>query len=384
MLNRKTANRNYSAAFALCALLLSAVISHGQNSIHLLPQSPSGYSLFDLSQTSLINGTPGIQTMCYTIIECEKDGSGISFTLKTPSTDLIPGSNILGYQSLVNAEPLATSPDYFSFTQTGRLPEGKYNLCITLYQALHSTPLARQCISLQVAATGYLILMSPYDKEVLNTFYPNFFWSFNLTPGDFKVTYAIKVSELKAGQTYMDAISFNPPLVYEENLEQTVFNYPSSAFSLNEDGRYVWQVAVYINGKQKYLSEIWMFQYKKNKEKTTKKPKKELPDQFPHLQRTVASSAYVFDKYIAFRYNNECRDTLLSFAVYKTGEQKSLPLDNPPIRITSGINYIYFPVAKSMKGKNKGKDLYLFEVSNSRKEKWRMKFIISDKKEKKK
>jgi hypothetical protein len=353
---------------------------YSQYTVVMPQQTGNIYGLLEMSQTLLINGTANAQSMCYAIIECEKEGVGNIFSLRSPYTELSVGSNALGYQALVNATPITTSPEYYSFTQLGKLPEGRYTLCLSLHQGSNLNPLANQCVSLDISSAGSLVLISPFDEEVLNSFYPNFFWSFNFIPGDYKVSYAIKIAELKDNQTYVDAISFNPVLVFQDNLESPLFNYPTTAFTLNEEGRYVWQIAVSINGKEKYLSEIWMFQYKKEKvEKAKKKPKDEVPDQYPHLQKKLTSATYQFDKNIAFRYNNECRDTILSYAIFKVGSSSKEKLNYPLVKITSGINYIYFPVPKDMKKKNSKPDVFLLTVSNSRKENWKLKFFLTEK-----
>lgn len=367
------------AAIVFCCLCFCFSVS-AQYSLLLSRPSGNSYGLTELSQTTMLNNSSATQSMSYLIIDCNEDGRGKIFSLRTSNFDLHPGTNNLSYSSITNAQVVSSSPDYYSFIQTGKLPQGKYTVCFQLYNSVGNS-LASECISTDVTSDGTLILLNPFDAEILNTFNPNLLWSFSgfLNP-DERLTYSIKVCELKDGQTYIDAMQFNPPLVFEENLHQTMYTYPVSAPPLNENGKYVWQVQGEVNKIPKYLSEIWMFHYKKDKKQMPNIPKKSIPVQYPHLEKTLNSGAYVFSKVISFRYNNECSDTLLTYNLYNVGTKKTFPLSDKPVKLKHGVNHFSFPVPKKLVGRKGEQHVFVLEVSNARKEKWQMKFSINEKK----
>ncbi len=224
---------------------------------------------------------------------------------------------------------------------------------------------------------GNLFLVSPSDGQVLNTLYPNFFWSYNLR-GDFRIQYNIRIAELKEGQTYIDAIQLNVPLVAEQNLMSTTFSYPIGAFPLSEDKKYVWQVEATLNGVSNSISEIWMFQYKKENSSDTVRPKKEKElRQYVYLSKSMNAAPHLFTDHLNFVYNNETRDTVLDFHIHKAGQQQETRLELKPVTISSGCNYVSLPLSKNLQRQaKKEQEIFVLKVLNTRKETWLMKFMI--------
>lgn len=222
-------------------------------------------------------------------------------------------------------------------------------------------------------------LVSPYDQQVIYTFTPSFFWTFNFT-GDNILDYSIKVSELRPDQTYTDAIQFNPPLVFEQGLQQTSFMYPLSAFPLQDDKKYVWQVEATVGGRVKYLSEIWMFQYKKQVQRDTIKNEKDKDYiQYVLMEHEANAAPYLYTDKINFAYNNETRDTLLKYTIRLEGSKHSIKTELKPLKMTSGYNYYSLDMPKELSRNNKKGTRFFLEVNNSRKELQAIKFSIKQK-----
>lgn len=120
----------------------------------------------------------------------------------------------------------------------------------------------------------------------------------------------------------------------------------------------------------------------KDKKQMPNIPKKSIPVQYPHLEKTLNSGAYVFSKVISFRYNNECSDTLLTYNLYNVGTKKTFPLSDKPVKLKHGVNHFSFPVPKKLVGRKGEQHVFVLEVSNARKEKWQMKFSINEKNKK--
>lgn len=230
------------------------------------------------------------------------------------------------------------------------------------------------------APLGAVTLVTPTDAQVIYTFTPFFFWTYQGPVGDFETVYSIKITELKDGQTYTDAMGSNVPLVFEEGLKQPSFTYPLSAPALDDDKRYVWQIQAVAGGRVTYLSEIWMFRYKKNvNNTTTEQNSKNVTAQYVHLSKGVNNGSYVFTDKINFRYNNETTDTLLNYVVYREGERPNASLTKAPLKTKPGINYLSIDMPKGMQQNSKGAGGYVLEVYNTRNEKWTMKFTVKSK-----
>lgn len=230
---------------------------------------------------------------------------------------------------------------------------------------------------------GSLALVSPYDEQVVNTLYPVFFWSYNLR-GDFRVEYSIRITELMEGQSYVDAMQLNPTLVFAENLMQPSFTYPVNAFPLSEDKKYVWQVEAKKNGIAENISEIWMFQYKTRQKRDTVLPeKKKETRQYVYLNKTLNSAPHFFSDRINFVYNNEVRDTVLNYQLINSMNNESVSRALIPLPVRSGYNYLSIEIPRTLQREAKKKQgVYLLQVSNTRKERWAMKFMIVSKEKK--
>lgn len=216
-----------------------------------------------------------------------------------------------------------------------------------------------------------VVLNYPSDGAELHTYLPNFSWNSSVT-GDFEYTYNIHITRLDSGQSYQDAILFNPPLVYQQNLSTPNFQYPLSAFPLEDSNKYVWQVETAVNGNISSYSEIWMFYYQSKKKQQPENTKVH-DHAYPNLQRKLNAAFYIFEKTISFKYNNESGDSVLNMQVYPSGTTENIQGLTPiPETLKPFHNYITIPVSNSFSKSNP----YILEVRNSRNELWKMKFVI--------
>lgn len=364
----------------ICMFIFVNHIVKAQVTINIPAQTAIGYSLQDLSTTIYINSSGQKYNGCYAEVSADNLNSGQSFMFRTAAFDLPVGSSIPGYAVLVNSTLVKPSDDYYELEQKNKFPAGKYNLCINLHDR-RGVLLTKECILLNILDVGNVILISPTDEEVLNTFTPVLSWMPVHHIGDGKFTYNIHIAELIEGQSYADAISFNPPLVYERDVPAGSFSYPSGAPALEDDKKYVWQVEVAMPDQRIIYSEVWMFQYKKKKQTTDTIIKKK-SNIYPHVTRSMTSALYEFSDAINFKYDNYANDSLLTYTIKKAGHPdttKSTP--NQQVRLKPLVNYVSVPLPKDMD--KQGKDaIYMLEIHNSRNEIWLLKFIINNKKTK--
>lgn len=231
------------------------------------------------------------------------------------------------------------------------------------------------CVSIQAQSNYQVILSYPSDGARLSTYLPNFAWNSSLA-GDFEYSYNIHIAHLDSGQTYSDAMLYNPPLVYEQQLSNTNFLYPISAFPLEDSNRYVWQIETVVNGNIISYSDIWMFYYESRKA-IRKKETVNAPDDhvYPSLQRTLNAAFYVFSNTISFKYRNESGDSTLNMNIYRTGTTDNIQnVAYSPAYLKPFDNYISIPVSNAF-ARSKP---YILEVRNRRNEVWKMKFIVKE------
>lgn len=364
-----------------CVCLIIVIWSgvYAQVMVNLSPQSGIGYTLQDLASVSYTNTSTLQYPGCYADITADNLSSGQNFTIRTAPFNISMGINIPGYAVIIGNTVLRPSDDYYSLEQKGKFPPGKYNVCLSLYSA-KGVALGKECINLNIDADGALMLVYPTDEEVLHTFTPTLVWQPLNLISDNVFTYNIHIAELNEGQSYGDAIGMNPPIVYEKGLNGGAYNYPASAPVLEEDKRYVWQVEAVYSGQRTVYSEIWMFQYKKNKPTPpVKKPKKDI-QQYPHLTKTISAAVYQFSDKIYFTYDNYANDSLLDYSIIKAGASKPLNLEGKSSIVLKPFNnYVIMPVSDQLKKEGK-KGRFILEIHNSRKEKWALQFNIKSKK----
>jgi len=375
----------YTPISLLLMVMLWTKVLVAQFTVNVPISGNGNYGYSELSQISMANLSGNTLNNCYAVIRAEESNGTVAYLLKTPVFNLNAGINLLSYQDVINAEVLQSSASYSKMQQTGNLPSGTYTTCVDVYVLGNSNGLAKQCATVKTKDDDQVVLLSPNDGQVINTFFPTFFWNFGTPQPDYTVTYSIKIAELKDGQSYYDAMYFNAPIVFEQNYMSTTYNYSSSSFPLNEDKQYVWQVEANVRGKGKYLSPIWMFRFKKDKRNPVKKtPVKEYV-QYAYLTKQASATSYSFTDKINLRYNNEAGDSVLNYVVYKQGETRAVTISDQPAQLHEGINYFSFNVPDNMKPKKeKEANLYTLQVRNARNEVWSMKFIINSNNKKKK
>jgi len=103
-------------------------------------------------------------------------------------------------------------------------------------------------INVAYGQMGSILLITPGEYNTYT--HPVFSWSNVSWSGPETVKYSVKLVELLSGQNgtagIYAALQYNTPVFYVDDLTSTSLSYPVSAPSLNECGRYAWQVQAYI------------------------------------------------------------------------------------------------------------------------------------------
>ncbi len=181
---------------------------------------------------------------------------------------LLPGSNILNNTSVLHG-----NLNYYNnglerqMAQTGRIPEGSYEACLTITDVTGSVLLQNVCASFAIVYPDPPHLVFPANGDSVNTNYPVLQLTPIQVPIQYQLHYVLKVVEVLPGQNINRAIAANVPQYTNENLLTPTLQYPINALPLKAGSTYAWQVqALDQNGfppaSNQGMSEIWTFTYK--------------------------------------------------------------------------------------------------------------------------
>lgn len=294
-------------------------------------------------------------------------------TALIPGIKLSPGSNQLNTENLpaINYEYL--TPEFTDHNPDGFLLTGNYSACYTLNPTIHGGEVT-ECMPVIVEPVSPPMLNTPFNEEVVQTHTPQFTWIPPMPSEIYSsVNYNFKLVEVDKEQNVIDAIEQNIP-VYNGNQPDPYLNYPGSANMLDTGKLYAWQIVA--NNKDAYTakSEVWTFKIAS----LPTLPIIILPNGSlklkKYLDASVGSAIGILNAY----YVNEAADTLASYEIIdisadKKSKSSSRKVKSGNIALTAGQNAISIPFAASDDLKN-GKT-YLFQLINSRNEKWSAKFI---------
>ncbi|MBX2991253.1 MAG: hypothetical protein KF749_08795 [Bacteroidetes bacterium] len=148
--------------------------------------------------------------------------------------------------------------------QTGRLPEGEYNACITLRDMSGTILATNVCAPFTIVYPNPPTLFLPMNGDTLHSAHPVFTWTPVNVPPAYQLRYVMRMVEILAGQTPHQALLANVVQFEDDNLLTTNLQYPVGALTLEAGKTYAWQVqAVDQNGfppaANQGRSEIWTF-----------------------------------------------------------------------------------------------------------------------------
>ncbi len=111
-----------------------------------------------------------------------------------------------------------------------------------------------------IFSQDYIYLITPYDRDTIETFYPLFSWNYNqLDENRNDVQYIFTLVEINEEQTATSALQVNTPILRIQNLSGFQLMYPFDAPILKVNQRYGWRVQRTINNIIMHESEAWEF-----------------------------------------------------------------------------------------------------------------------------
>ncbi|MCF6168942.1 hypothetical protein [Lutibacter sp.] len=133
--------------------------------------------------------------------------------------------------------------------QTGLLPAGNYSFCVSLIDLEGNFLTRQESVCKPMLITDYQLpeLISPIDNTtILAQNLPStiFTWSplAPTPPGDLGIKYIIAITEVKGKQPPARAFDVNYPIIEEEIMAGTQFNWPTDIDVPDKDTQYVWSI----------------------------------------------------------------------------------------------------------------------------------------------
>lgn len=168
--------------------------------------------------------------------------------------------------------------DYGHLISTiGKFPSGEYVVCVKFQcltpdcdgagsDALSLEP--NLCRDVNVELPTPLILASPFDKSEIEDKRPMFTWIPPMPIGGMlELRYLYTLAERREGQSNIDAIRRNRPIIQDQFVERPSLFYPLDVDELEYEKDYVWQVEAWYGNVYIATSEVWEFKLKIEEEK---------------------------------------------------------------------------------------------------------------------
>jgi hypothetical protein len=229
-----------------------SVLNSGLNIYNVTPQT--------MFEVSIMNSGQPVQV--YLKAQLFNSGNEPIMTVRSSSFLLKKGLNVSVNLNIGIASSNFGSDALSTYLQTyHNLPSGKYHYCCSV--AAVGTPIEAEnlCDDLESDIFSFLSLISPYDKDTIETQNPLLIWNHiqsfgNGNPGEF---YRILLVNLNEGQTAESGIEVNNPYFMKNNLLSHQIQYPFDAAELKTGSRYGWQVQKITNGVVTDKTDAWEF-----------------------------------------------------------------------------------------------------------------------------
>ncbi|MDX2280211.1 MAG: hypothetical protein NW218_11530 [Saprospiraceae bacterium] len=294
------------------------------------PHQPGFFTLDDIWKVQLINAQSNTIS-AQLEVRIEDGAQEAIFYARTSTFLILPGSNNPRLQAMPSSTQFGSNKSSILFKNIGQLQIGSYIICYTLYTATDNQFLGEQCSEELIQPMSPLELISPYNEETILSYTPVLTWKAPFQPGSDPYIYHIILKELRKGQTPIEAMERNTPLLDVNGISATFLPLNSSGRKLEDGKTYVWQVGVRSGGYELEPSQIWQFKVGQAEALVA------LPavNRFRDLKLVPDGGLNLIKKKIGFVYFNrfgaanlEYNGTTpgnVSFAVYPIGD-RSTPL----------------------------------------------------------
>lgn len=270
----------------------------------------------------------------------------------------------------------------------GLLPIGNYIVCYSadVVNALRTTAskssnpssdnvvaTAESCVPLEIMPLSPPVLNMPLDGSAVENAYPQFSW---IPPAPLNLfndlSYDIRIVKIMKGQSAVQALQQNIPEYSEAYVKNIFCNYPSSAKGLDTGITYAWGIIAKNNDQFVAQSDAWTFTVQ-----SLQKPSLKYGNVYNALQKDINGGIAFCNNNLKMEYNNEAGDAKVPYEIISIRENKEQVVKKGTLSLAYGQNLIELPLDRDIHIKKGG--LYLFKLTNSRKENWYTRFICIQK-----
>lgn len=256
----------------------------------------------------------------------------------------------------------------------GFLPVGQFEVCFAVMKLTGEVyeKLTEECETIDVEPVSPPILIEPGDEEVIDVLRPFFTWIPPSPAASFNnLNYDWVLVEVLGSQNSADAIQQNIAIHSQQGLPVNSYLYPSSLPELDTSKTYAWQIAAKSSNNAISKSEIWTFRVRKYGLDTTQIISRGF---YVPLKRENDAAYITSTGVLRYEYLNEINDSIASMRFYDvtSTSRNVITPDSAFVKLRFGQNFIetdytYLPGMID-------KHIYLFELTNSKEEKWYLKF----------
>lgn len=260
----------------LVFLITTALYSVAQVQVIQRPANPFQFEVEDIWNLDLVSPyTQSFQAKAKAVIK-SSDGKTV-VELQSANFTIKSGYNSLSPTSLGTIRKNYFNNDIQEIEEiTGSLPAGSFKLCVQFScvkqdcDGLNEIPFGYElfdCIDLILNPPTPLLLAYPEDQAKLSITRPVLTW---IPPMPIamstNLTYSLVLTEMRKGQSKMDAIKRNRPLIFQDNIPTTTLPYPMDMDELEKGKLYSWQVEAWVGRTKVGTSEVWEFEIEEKKE----------------------------------------------------------------------------------------------------------------------
>lgn len=168
---------------------------------------------------------------------------------KMPVLTLMPGISQFNAEDIYPLEAVKTYGNYFNSTSaTGRIPDGNYRICTDLVDPIKGTPLTTQspqCKMFRIIAYQAPVLIAPRENQIIPETESKgifFRWTPVAPTPNYIVTYRLQIWEVSDGQTNVDALRYNWPIIEKDFRGILQTQWPIDFALPDEEMNYVWTI----------------------------------------------------------------------------------------------------------------------------------------------
>lgn len=292
-----------------------------------------GRTLDGLLKAKTVNTGPAVQGKLH--IAVTEQHSGVLVNITTITFNVLPGVNPLP-AGLAAAATMnfGTSSVAKVLRQSGYFPAGDYEYCFELEATDKTDGSTSQCFDYDLEPFSPLLLTTPAEKEQICDKRPSFFWQ-PLLPMLSGMQYRLSLTEVKDGQSLVEALHYNLPLINQVGINGPFLFFPPSAPELQEGHRYAWQVTAYMGDLVLQNSEVWDFSI------VCKEEEKPLPaESFRDIEDLMRSNFYIATGILQFSVHNVYDKSALDYSITSITKPDLHIKNLPKITLQRGVNNI--------------------------------------------